>query len=340
MSDMDVKLSIGIKAYNEQTHIARCLESALAAIEKVGGEVILADSGSSDQTVEIGKRYPVRIVELGPSAKKSAAAGAQLAFQHARGEYYYMLDGDMVLSPEFVEAGIAFLEANPEYAGVGGRIKECNATNPEFLARQASMLKKPWWQVGDVDRLDCGGLYRAEAICQVGYFADKNLTVFEEFELGARLADAGWKLARIDQDAAEHYGHALEAYSLLWKRIQTGYTAAPGRVLRSALGKSHLPFVLKHLGHLRNGAAVMLWWCAIVASLFTPWGLALVSMLVLGPLFFLSLRRGSLSLGAYSLVAWNVTALGILTGLFDRRTDPMTPLPASEIGIAPGSLAE
>ena len=46
-------VSIVIKAYNEEARIGLCLASALTALERVGGEVVLADSGSSDATVTL-----------------------------------------------------------------------------------------------------------------------------------------------------------------------------------------------------------------------------------------------------------------------------------------------
>ena len=81
---------------------------------------------------------------------------------------------------------------------------------------------------------------------------------FEEFDLGARLQARGWKLARIDQRAVDHYGYTIGGYQLLWRRLKSGYAAGLGEVLRGALGKKHFWFVLRKLRHLRYGAAVIL----------------------------------------------------------------------------------
>jgi cellulose synthase/poly-beta-1,6-N-acetylglucosamine synthase-like glycosyltransferase len=42
-------VSIIIKALNEERHIASAIESALAALREIDGEVILADGGSTDR---------------------------------------------------------------------------------------------------------------------------------------------------------------------------------------------------------------------------------------------------------------------------------------------------
>jgi GT2 family glycosyltransferase len=333
----EVIVSVGIKALNEEAHIDAALTSALAAIAGIGGEVILADSGSTDRTIEIAQRHPVRIVQLADVNERSCGAGAQLAFQEAQGRYFYILDGDMVLDPDFLAAGIAYLEAHPEVAAVGGIVTECNVAGEEFQIRSKTTRSGRSWQAGIVDRLDCGGLFRTSAVRDAGYFADRNLHAFEEFELAARLASRGWKLARIDVPAVDHFGHVANGYSLLWRRIRSGYSGAPGEVLRGALGKRHLPIVLARLGHIRNGMAIILWWLALTASLTVLHSFILACFLVAAPLGFLTMRRGSARLGIYSFVAWNVSAIGLVTGLLRRRISPDQPL--ASIDLTPGKPA-
>jgi glycosyltransferase involved in cell wall biosynthesis len=322
-------VTVGIKALNEETHIAASLASAIEAVRPLGGEVILADSGSTDRTIAIAQRFPVRIVQLADTSERSCGTGAQLAFQHARGDYFYMLDGDMVLDPGFLTAGISYLEAHPDVAAVGGRINQRNTDGEEFQIRSKMARKDQHWTPGIVDRLDCGGLYRAAAVREAGYFADRNLHAFEEFDLAARLASRGWKLARIDHPAADHYGHTMGGYRLLWRRMRSGYAGCVGEVLRAAIGQPHLPIVLRRLSHLRSGAAVILWWALLIACLLTsPW---LCLALLLAPLALLTARRGSLRLGLYSLTSWNVIALGLITGFLRGRAPPVEPLRSVEL---------
>lgn len=319
-------VTVGIKALNEERHIAAALESAIAAVHPFGGEVILADSGSSDRTIDIARGFEVTIVQLANPLERCCGAGAQLAFQHAGGEYFYLLDGDMVLDPEFLTHGIAYLSAHPEVAAVGGQVIEMNTQGEGFQIRAAQIEKSAHWQEGEVDRLDCGGLYRTAAVRQVGWFADRNLHAFEEFDVGARLRANGWKLARIARPAVKHYGHTLSGYHLLWRRIKSGYAGAPGEILRGAIGSRHLPIVLRDLGHVRHGFAVVLWWLLLIASLILPHGAWLTVALIVVPCAFLSWRRGSLRLGLYSLTSWNVTAFGLISGFFRSRVTPARPI--------------
>ena len=103
-------VSVIIKALNEERHIASAIESALAALEGTPGEVILADAASTDRTVEIARRYPIKIVQLNNTKERSCGAGAQLGFQHSNGQYLCLMDGDMQLHAGFLSAAIQFLE--------------------------------------------------------------------------------------------------------------------------------------------------------------------------------------------------------------------------------------
>jgi glycosyltransferase involved in cell wall biosynthesis len=325
-------LVVGIKALNEEANIAAAIESALAACAQAGGgSVVLADSGSRDRTVAIAQAYPgVRILQLADPAERSCGTGAQLAFQSIDAEYFYLLDGDMALDPAFLAQGVAFLQAHPGHAAVGGRVREADTSSIEFELRARTDRVKGSAVTGDVDRLDCGGLYRVVAIRSAGYFADRNLHAFEEFELGARLRARGWKLARIDAPAVTHRGHAVGGYRLMLRRIRTGYAGGPGEVVRAAIGRPHWREVVRHFTQLRFSLAVIGWWIVLAASLATGHWLAL-AVLALAPLAFLIWRRGTVRLGIYSLFAWNVVAIGFLQGLVQPRRAPDAPIAATDL---------
>jgi glycosyltransferase involved in cell wall biosynthesis len=324
-----VKVTIGIKAFNEEAKIAACLASALDALEGCDGEVVLADCRSRDRTVELAKAYPVRIVQLLHDQDRGCGAGAQLAFQHARGEFFYMLDGDMILDPDFIRAGVAYLEEHPVFSGVGGHVIEQNLEGEEFQVR----ADKEKAFAGRVDHLYCGGLYRSEAIRSVGYFADPNLHAFEEFELGARLAADGWQLARIDRPGVRHFGHTESGLRLILRRLRSGYSDGLGEVLRGALGRPHLRVVLARLRTLQMACVVVAWWMLLLACLVARQGWALLALAV-APMAYFVLRRRSFRLALYSYATCNMFAIGLVRGVFRARRSPAEPLPSCEIDEA------
>ena len=79
-------ISIVIKCYNEQDRIASCIESAMAVTHGLDTEIIVADALSTDKTVDIARRYPVRIVQMGhPTDRGCAAISARLGIREFPG---------------------------------------------------------------------------------------------------------------------------------------------------------------------------------------------------------------------------------------------------------------
>ncbi len=340
MSSRRPEISIVIKALNEERHIAIAIESAIAALDGLSGEVILADSASNDCTIEIAAKYPIKIVTLSRIEDRSCGAGVQLAYQYSSGHYVCLIDGDMRLHKEFLLSAIQFLRDNPEFAGVGGMIIERETENFEYVKRASAQHvdRLP----GEVSRLDCGGVYRREAIESVGYLGDRNLHSAEERELGVRLRDRGWKLARIDVPAIDHYGHSGNAYHMLLRRWATRYAFGTGEILRATLGQNRFWLTLRNLRwELFLLAAVHVWWLALIAAPFIVRGFvpaaAAVATLALLPFIVMSVRCRSISLGIYSVAAWNVYAAGIWPGLLQPRVDPADWIESVVIRDAPAA---
>ncbi len=323
-------VTVIIKALNEQARIARAVETALAAVAGVGGEVVLADSASTDCTVDIASAYPIRIVQLTDPRERCCGIGPQLGFQHSRGEFVYLMDGDMELDPAFLAQALAFLAQHPEVAGVGGRVVERNLDTLEYRERQAREAREPHRVPGPVDRLDGGALYRRLAIQEAGYLSDRNLHSYEEFDLAARLRSRGWKLWRLPDAAVSHEGHRVPALRLLARRWASGYAWGPGELLRAALGRPWLRLVLRDVRELWLYAGVWAWWSVMAAAAWTVTpgaaGVGAVLALALAPPLAMGLRKRSLGRGAHAVLAWCVCAAGMGRGLLRRRRPPQRPI--------------
>lgn len=315
-------VSIIIKTLNEEKKIATAIESALQAVKVIGGEVILADSLSTDKTIKIAQKYPIKIVQLSNPNDRCCGIGPQLGYQYAQGEFVYILDGDMQMLDSFLPKAVEFMQQNPQAAGVGGKVIEMNTDSLEFQARAERASNH--MQSGEVDRLDMGGLYRKTAIESAGYFSDRNLHSYEELDLAVRLRAQDWELYRIDTDAVRHWGHDAPPYQLLMKRWKSGYINGLGEIIRAALGKPHLKLILKDVKELRIYLMVIGWW---IALLFIPFCsieplVKLISWtaLLLAPFILMTLKKKSLKKAFYSVTSWNLNAAGLLRGFFSSRS--------------------
>jgi GT2 family glycosyltransferase len=318
-------ISVIIKAFNEERRVAAAIESALAAVQGTNAEVILADSASNDRTVEIAIEYPIKVVRLNKGGDRSCGAGAQLGYQYSAGRYICLIDGDMRLREGFLPAAMRFLEDNPEVGCVSGRIVEYENQNLEYVRRVTTEYVHH--VAGVVTCLDGGGaLYRRESIESVGYFSDRNIHMWEDVDLAVRLHARGWKLARLGRPFVDHQGHSGDAYRLLIRRWKTRYAFGIGEVLRGALGQVHLPTLVRHWRRfLLLICAVHVWWLSLLVAPFILRGVPLaifMFVLVLFPFAVMSWRRRSVTLGTYSVAAWNVYALGLWPGIFQHRSNP------------------
>jgi glycosyltransferase involved in cell wall biosynthesis len=85
-------LSVIIIVKNEALHIGRCLESVAWA-----DEIVVLDSGSTDETVEICRRFTSQVYETdwpGFGVQK------QRALEKAQGDWVLSIDADEVVTPE------------------------------------------------------------------------------------------------------------------------------------------------------------------------------------------------------------------------------------------------
>jgi glycosyltransferase involved in cell wall biosynthesis len=316
-------VSIIIKALNEERHIAAAIESALAALDGLEGEVILADSLSTDRTVAIAKKYPIKIVHFESAVERSCGAGAQLGYQYSSGKYICLMDGDMRLIPGFLAAGVGFLDGHPDVGGVGGAVLDREIRNLEYQqrAKRADPDRRP----GRVSRLHSFGLYRRSAIEALGYVTDRNLHAGEELDLAARLDAAGWTLHRIDCPAVDHYVHTQNAYRLLLRRMKTRYAWGPGEILRAAVGRSHFRYILAQDRNLMLSGLVALWWASLATvameagGTLATWSIAGLAVL---PFAFMTWRWRSLRNAIYSVAVWNVHALCFVPGFLRARKPP------------------
>jgi glycosyltransferase involved in cell wall biosynthesis len=311
------RVSIVVKALNEERRVAASVESALAAVASVGGEVVLADSCSTDRTVELASAYPIRIVQLAHANERCCGVGPQLGYQHCMGEFVYILDGDMEMLPGFLARAVEFMQAHPEVGGVGGRVLEMNTSSLEYLARVERGMGH--MQAGEVDRLDMGGLYRRTAVEQSGYFSNRNLHSYEEFDLAVRLRVNGWKLWRIDQDAVRHYGHDAPPYRLLVRRWRSRYICGLGELVRAAWGQPHMKLALTGVRELRLYVVVLAWWLVLLGCLLAPlpWSVraGAFAITATAPLLLMAWRKRSIRKAAFSVVSWCFNAAGLVRGL-------------------------
>jgi glycosyltransferase involved in cell wall biosynthesis len=88
----DIKLSIGMIVKNEEKTLERCLRSLIPLLNAVPSELIITDTGSTDRTVEIAKKFTNHIIHF--KWCDDFAAARNTGLNEARGEWFMFIDSD------------------------------------------------------------------------------------------------------------------------------------------------------------------------------------------------------------------------------------------------------
>jgi rSAM/selenodomain-associated transferase 2 len=174
-----VQLSVIIPTLNEAGGIALAIERA-RALQPL--EVIVADGGSSDDTVRIAEAAEARVLRTGRGRAVQQNQGASLA----RGDVLLFLHADSWLAPECrqqIERALLSSERIP-----GGVFRHrFDASNPYFrILEVADSLRVCCLRIGYGDQ---GIFLRRSVFEQVGGFPE--VALMEDVQLMRRLRDLG-----------------------------------------------------------------------------------------------------------------------------------------------------
>lgn len=106
-----------IPAYNSERTLADCIESIIA--QKIEKEIIVVDNGSSDNTAQIIKRYPVKYT-YEPKRGPAAAKNSGLKEISPISDFVAFIDSDVILPAGWADEAIGILKSDKGIIGVGG----------------------------------------------------------------------------------------------------------------------------------------------------------------------------------------------------------------------------
>jgi glycosyltransferase involved in cell wall biosynthesis len=95
-------VSILIPAYNAQAWIGDTIQSAIAQTWPKK-EIVVVDDGSSDNTLEVARKYESSLLKVVHQERSGACRARNLAWQVCQGDYIQWLDADDLLAPDKIE---------------------------------------------------------------------------------------------------------------------------------------------------------------------------------------------------------------------------------------------
>ncbi|WP_160756197.1 glycosyltransferase [Allopontixanthobacter sediminis] len=241
------------------------LKASLASLRDARA-LIYVDSGSSDGSLKHALATGVTATPLSSDRPFTAARARntgiiELMSLHNGIDYIQTVDGDCVISPEWVDIAAGFLQANENVATVFGRLREQRPNDSVY-----NRLCDNEWNVPLGEAESCGGIamHRVEAFLSVGGF-NETLIAGEEPDLCLRLKARGWSVWRIDAEMGTHDA-AILRFDQWWRRsVRAGFAYT------------------EHLWRHRGGSLAA--WKRQTAR-FLFWGLIWPTFMVTAPILF------------------------------------------------------
>jgi O-antigen biosynthesis protein len=114
-------VSVIVPGYGKAAYTLRCLKSLLTARNQTSFEVIVVEDASSDPSAELLRQ--VRGITLLWNAENLGfLRSCNMAAQHAKGQYLYLLNNDTVLLDRALDALVETLAEMPEAGIVGSKL--------------------------------------------------------------------------------------------------------------------------------------------------------------------------------------------------------------------------
>jgi len=199
-------VSVIIPNWNGAHHLPTCLES-LRRQRYPQVEVIVADNGSTDESLELLARdYPeVRVLALGENRGFAGACNAGM--REARGEFLCLLNNDTEADPHWLAEVVAAFQRHPQAGTVASRMllfdrRDTFHTAGDLYRVNGIPGNRGVWQkdTGQYEAEEyvfsaCGGsaAYRREMLDQIGLLDEDFFYSCEDVDLAWRAQLAGWR---------------------------------------------------------------------------------------------------------------------------------------------------
>lgn len=196
-----------------------------------GAEIIVVDNNSQDDSGHLLRSdFPeVTILETGKNL--GLAGGVNMGLSAARGQYYLILNPDIISLEGSLASLIDFMEQNPNVGLAGGKLLLPNGEmqpscfrfyRPMTVVYRRTPLGKTTWGKRELDRFTMTDydrresadvdwlqgscmMARAKVVQQVGLWDERFFLYFEDVDWCRRFHDAGWRVTYVPQAKFSHF---------------------------------------------------------------------------------------------------------------------------------------
>lgn len=216
---------------NQHDLLRQCLRSIVAAMEQVGGEVLVVDNASTDATARVlAEEFPsVSVIQNKTNVHYTRAMNQGI--RATTGRYVFLLNDDTMLEPDCLHKLSSFMDSHPRCGGAGPMLVspegEYQISAQKFPTpfREIMMLSGIAWRLRGrkwsariqprypepmgtqiVDWV-CGGaiFLRRSILEELGCHDENYLFYRDDPDIGMRLKSAGWEVWYLPDARVVHY---------------------------------------------------------------------------------------------------------------------------------------
>ena len=234
----DMKTAVVILNWNTKDYLHRFLPGLIASCEGLDAEVIVADSASTDGSIELMAREFPTIRRIGLDANYGFTGGYNRALAQVEAEYFVLINSDVEVSPDWLHPLTRWMDTHPgcgacapkllswydhgsfEYAGAAGGLIDrwgypfCRGRVLKRVERDEGQYDAPsdvLWATGACL------MVRSSVWRHFGGLDDRFFAHMEEIDLCWRMQLEGWSVQVVPQSVVYHLGGGTLPADSPWK---------------------------------------------------------------------------------------------------------------------------
>jgi glycosyltransferase involved in cell wall biosynthesis len=165
-----------VRCHNNESTVERALHSLIAQDLGDALEIIAVDDGSTDGSWSRIEKFAPRVRTFRLTPNRGNIAAAYAGFEQARGEFFFLLDGDDHADPEMARLLTSALQKSPDAAFAYCDYLEHDEAGRSRRVRIAGLVR---------EMIACNAVFRREVVVREGYWDREFL--LPEYELVIRL---------------------------------------------------------------------------------------------------------------------------------------------------------
>jgi len=219
------RISVVIPSYNYGRYLEACLDSILSQ-DYPNLELIVLDGGSSDNTVEILRRYERHLSFWRSEPDAGQYSAIEEGLNRSTGEIIGWLNADDMFHPGAFDAVARIFSRQPEVEWLMGRPNSFDETGEQKHVLSHLPMNSRAKYLKDEELIQQEGVFWRRGLWErSGAYIDKGLPLAADLELWARFFRSA-RLFSVDTLIAGFRDHPLQK-----SKDKAGYTAEANRVL-------------------------------------------------------------------------------------------------------------